>query len=539
MIKNKIKPFSFLLPVLLVAVYPILFFYANNISGLSLVFLEKPLVFSVTISVFLVILWCRICGNKERASLIVTGLVFVFFSYGHLSKYLSNKLFIPLSGGVVLGPHKILLPLVFLLVVLFVYKTLKTKNNLSGIMAFLNIVLSLLCLNSAVMISVNEIKKNKGEEGLSEIEWERQENLTETPDVYHIILDGYARNDILKDLYDYDNSGFVADLEKMGFFVAEKARANYMHTYLSLPSTFNMNYLEILPEKYGKSPVDESVAKNMMFNNQALLKFKSFGYKTINFVSDWDGTNENYLTDVVFNEERTFKTLGVNIPTSESNMVFLQTTLVSPLIQEVWEVALRRKTLSVFEKMPDVAYLEGKKYILAHIMAPHPPYVFAEDGGEVNDVNLTNADEGIDRRHHYLNQLKFITKQATVMLKKIFNNSKSPPIIILQSDHGPASILGKREEWSFNYNQEAVKERASILYAVFLPNGNYEGFSETMTPINTYGLLFNKYFGENNELFPDKTYYTSYDEIYGFYDVTDVLDQLDDEAGESVGGQEK
>jgi len=184
-----------------------------------------------------------------------------------------------------------------------------------------------------------------------------------------------------------------------------------------------------------------------------------------------------------------------------------------------------------------VAYLPEKKYVLAHIMSPHPPYVFSENGDEVNEKILNNADEGVERRPYYLNQLKFITKQTIPVLKRIMKNSKKPPIIILQSDHGPASTLGKREDWSSNYSEEAVEERSGILYAIFLPNGNYEEFSEAMTPVNTYGILFNKYFGEENVLLPDKTYYTSYDEIYGFYDVTDVLNQLDNEATELPGKQ--
>jgi len=347
-IKNKIKSFSFLLPALLVSTYPILYFYANNISELSLVFLEKPLCFSVAISVFLVFLLYRICGNKEKSSLIVTGLVFVFFSYGHLSKYLDDILFIKLPGGMILGPDKVLLPIVFLLVGFLVYKILKTKKDLSQVIVFINMVGFLLFLNSVVVIGVNEVKKNKGEEISYEVELGRQENFVDAPDVYHIILDGYARNDVLKDIYDYDNSEFITDLEEMGFFVARKARTNYMHTYLSLPSTFNMRYLDDLAEKYGRNSVNGSVGEKMMLNNQVLQKFKNFGYKTVNFVSDWEGTNENYKADVVFDEERTFKMMGVNILVSGANMVFLQTTLLSPLIEEKWENSLRRRTLSVF-----------------------------------------------------------------------------------------------------------------------------------------------------------------------------------------------
>jgi hypothetical protein len=521
-----IKKFaSFLLPVLLMTVYPILFFYTNNISELSLVFLKKPLAISVGISIFLVLVLAGIIKNREKATIMVCGGVFVFFSYGHLSRLLNKRLFVSLPGGMVLGPDKILLPIIFLLGAFFVYKTLKSKKGLSGAIKFINIVGILLVLNLGVRILINEVKKNKGEANMLRMET-GEGSFEEGPDVYHIILDGYARNDVLANLYDYDNNWFTNELKKMGFFVAEKARTNYMHTYLSLPSTFNMEYLDFLPEKYGKDPVDDSVAIKMVPNNKVLQKFKSFGYQTINFVSDWGGTNESYQADVTYDEKRSFEILGLKILASETNMVFLQTTLLSPLVQEVYENALRRKTLAVFEKVPDVAYLSEKKYVLAHIMSPHPPYVFSENGGEIiNEAILNNADEGIEKRPYYLDQLKFISKQTIPMLKKIMENSKKSPIIILQSDHGPASIFGKREDWTSNYSKEAVRERGSVLYAIFLPDGDYKDFPETMTPVNTYRILFNKYFGEENERLPDRTYYTSYDEIYGFYEVTEILDE--------------
>lgn len=518
--KKIINYFSFLPSVFLITIFPILFFYTNNISELSLIFLKIPLAVSVLTFIGLLLILLLLTKNKDKSVLITCLFALVFFSYGHLSGYLNNKLFIQIPGGIVIGPDKVLLPAVFVLVLILIYKIFKTKKNLTQIITFINVVFILLCLNLLVKIFKIEFQKYKNLDNDAIIELKQEKHLAELPDVYHIILDGYARNDVLKDLYGYDNTAFTSELEKMGFFVAKKARSNYLQTYLSLPSTFNMIYLDFLDEKYGSNPVDGSVATNMMFNNQTFQSFKSLNYKTYNFVSDWSGTNENYPADVIINDKSTFKILGFNIPTSESNMVFLKTTLFSPLIQEVWESALRRNTLSVFEKMPDIPYLEGKKYVLAHIMSPHPPYVFSENGGLVNNPNLNNADEGIDRRSFYLDQLKFISNQTLSMLKRIISNSPKPPIIILQSDHGPGSTFGSRKDWKNNYSQEALYERSSILYAIFLPDKNYSQFYETITPVNTYKIIFNQYYGEKNDLLPNKSYYTSYDEIYGFYDIT-------------------
>jgi hypothetical protein len=313
----------------------------------------------------------------------------------------------------------------------------------------------------------------------------------------------------------------------MGFYVVERARTNYMHTYLSLPSTFNMTYLDFLPEKYGKNPTNGSAAVGLMLDNLVSQKLKGYGYTTVNFPSEWEGTNENYNAGIKYKRDTYSKILGLNFVTSETNMVFLQTTLLSPFIKKVWGDALRARILSIFEKLPDVPYLEGKKYTLAHILAPHPPYVFNKDGSAPDGLELQNADEQIAKRPRYRDQLIFVSDQIIPILQKLIVNSKNPPIIILQADHGPASILGRREDWNKNYSQEAVDERSAILLAIYFPDKNYKDLYQTMTPVNIYPIIFDKYFNENIKLLPDKTYYTNLDAIYGFVDITKDINELD------------
>ena len=516
-----IKSLSFLLPVVLISVFPILSFYTNNISELSTKFLGKPLAYSITISLVLVLFLFVITKNKNKSVIITSLVLLIFYSYGHLSMFLTDKLFIELPNGMILGPDKILIPIIFALFLLLFIKLLKAKKTFNQAVSFITITFAILVGYLALVIFINEYKKE--ELDVSVINETHNENNViekETPDIYHIILDGYARNDVLKEHYDYDNGEFTNNLEKMGFYVADKSRSNYIHTYLSLPSTFNMTYLDILPQKYGKNPLDQFAAINMMQDNLVSRKLKSFGYITINFVSDWSGTNENYIADINYDYNKTFKIAGFNFLTSETNMVFLQTTLLSPLVKEVWGDALRGKTLNAFEKLPDIPYKKEKKFILAHILGPHPPYVFTAEGNVVEGSELEMADEGLEKMPRYIDQLTYISNQILPILQKLIDNSDNPPIIILQADHGPASILGKRENWKANYGPDGVTERSSILYAIYLPDQNYEEFYQTITPVNTYRIIFNKYFDEDMELLPDKTYFTFYEAAYDFIDVT-------------------
>lgn len=514
---------SFFLPPILLTIFPILSFYSNNVSELSLKFLGKPMFYSITVVLIAVLSCFFLTKNKNKTSLIVSLFVFIFFSYGHLSNALNSKLFIQLPNNIILGPDKILLPIIFGLFGLFAFKVIKSPSAFSKTISFLNIILLILVGYLAITIVKKEQEKKKNDQ--TELAQFQENNLTaleNTPDIYYIILDGYAREDILERIYDFDNSKFTNNLEKMGFYVADSARSNYIHTYLSLPSTLNMRYLDELPKKYGVNPVDGSASRELTANNEVNRKLKSHGYKIINFASIWEGTNENYKADITYSENEYFKILGKNIAIDETSIAFLQNTLLSPLIKEVWRDALRSRTLATLQKLPTIAYQQEKKFTIAHILAPHPPYVFTAKGDPVPNAEFEMADEGIDKRPKYLDQLIFISNQIIPILQKIIKNSQNPPVIILQADHGPASIFGKRDDWLKNYSQEGVIERSSILYAVYFPDQNYEDFYNTITPVNTFRILFNKYFKEDFKLLEDKSFYTSYEAIYGFKDITDI-----------------
>ena len=74
------------------------------------------------------------------------------------------------------------------------------------------------------------------------------------PDVYYVILDTYGSASMLREFYDFENSGFITSLQNRGFFVAEESFSNYAMTTLSLASSLNMYYLDRLSPELGESP---------------------------------------------------------------------------------------------------------------------------------------------------------------------------------------------------------------------------------------------------------------------------------------------
>jgi hypothetical protein len=70
-----------------------------------------------------------------------------------------------------------------------------------------------------------------------------------------------------------------------------------------------------------------------------------------------------------------------------------------------------------------------------------------------------------------------------------------------------------------------VKKRFSILYAVHIPSGDKKIFSDNISSVNTYRIIFNNYFGTNLEILDNRHYWFPDfdDKIHGFTDVTDIV----------------
>jgi len=118
----------------------------------------------------------------------------------------------------------------------------------------------------------------------------------------------------------------------------------------------------------------------------------------------------------------------------------------------------------------------------------------------------------------YREQLMFTEKKMTAALDSIFAKSAVPPIIIIQADHGPGSGL----RWE-DVQGTDVRERLAILNAYYLPGGGDTLLYYEVSPVNTFRIVFNHYFGTNYELLEDKSYYSRLSRPFDFIDVTDRI----------------
>jgi hypothetical protein len=102
----------------------------------------------------------------------------------------------------------------------------------------------------------------------------------------------------------------------------------------------------------------------------------------------------------------------------------------------------------------------------------------------------------MDIKLRYLDQVKYASKLLIELVNYIKKISNNKAVIILQGDHGFKSWPGEE-----NFEEKAFEN----LNAVYLPDENYTGYYDGVSPVNTFRLLFNHYFHTNYELLPDKS----------------------------------
>jgi tetratricopeptide (TPR) repeat protein len=309
------------------------------------------------------------------------------------------------------------------------------------------------------------------------------------PNIYYIVLDAYAREDILKEFYGFDNSDFIQFLRENGFYIGNKSRSIYPATVSSLSSTFNMDFVatnsaKMEAKKNAVWPLYEDLE-----NNTVVEFLKAQGYKYIHFTSDARVTDSNKNADLVM-------TSPYWLPTFTS--AFAERTFLKTLNLDILNpIKIRQKTiLYAFDKLRDISKESGPTFTFAHFMMPHWPMVFDRNGNTPKGPK----GEGING---YLEFIRFANKKVKNLIQDLISQSDSQPIIILQSDHG-FEHFGTCMEPS----ELVLKEKMAILNAYFVPDEIKEGLYESITPVNTFKVIFNRYFGTKLKLLEDKVFFT-------------------------------
>lgn len=496
---NRFKKFTrFPWYPLLVGIFPALALYANNVNEARLVDVIRPMLICLLIAGLIFMVLRLLLGNKHRAAFATSMWLILFFSYGHLINYL-KKNEVPLTNRMVLAGW-------LLLAAVFLWLASRKKARFSRASASLNLLaLALLVYPLYQVISIAgehwQIQSQSARAASSQpVDPDLKRSL---PDIYFIILDSYARQDLLEQAYQYDNSPFIDELRQMGFFVADCSMSNYMRTDIALASTLNLDYLPNLSDKFKADTYNRTALFELLKHSLVRTSLEQAGYQTVAFAtgfpwSELDDADQFMAPSPLWSDLTEFEEMLLN---STLARVLEDSGRIDAF--QISSRHYRERTGFVLDSTTDLLEMEGPKFVFMHIISPHPPFVFGPDGEPTDPKSFHNEDDKIPASKYalgYTNQLTYLNKRMGQMLKQIIQESTVPPIILLQGDHGP---------W-----MQPENKRFWILNAYYLPDES--PLYATITPVNSFRLALNQALGTRYSLLPDESYFSPIPYIYDF-----------------------
>jgi hypothetical protein len=506
---------------LLFAVLPIVSLLSHNINDAPPMHALRPAILAVLGAALLYLALRQLTRDGEAASLITSITLALFFSYGHVYLGLlgADTLGLFRSLGLVGRPLYLAATWLFLLA-LAIFAILRARR-LRRVMTQAFLLMASVALAFPLgQIIVHEIQLSRP--------WPVPSlggSLSETavdnppPDIYLFILDGYGRGDVLKELFGFDNSPFLARLESFGFQVADQSRSNYTQTSLSVASMLNMDYLDELLGGAVPAAADRTPLARLIRWSRLVEFLEQRGYAIVGLPSGYRLT-ELDNADVFRREPMRGATTLERLAFETSALVMLQDVVVSLGRQPLYPGyrAHRERIDFAISELMQIPSIRGPKFVFVHLLIPHPPFVFNAQGGPTSQqypFTLLDGDAFPGTRAEYIQgydaQLQYVNEVMEQVLQAILQDSAQPPVIVIHGDHGP----GSRLNWQ-SAEQSDLRERSSNLSAYYLPGAPEGEVSETMTPVNSFRLVLNLYFGADLELLPDRSFYSTWEQPYTF-----------------------
>jgi hypothetical protein len=497
--------------VLLIAAYPVLQLFGYNIEEVPLAHVVSPLFVTIGTGVIVWALAWPVFRSLSRSAIVASITVPPLLFFEPLHDFVTNLS--PLLGrpSVFAG-----LSVVLCLGLLFSVRSVKSAAIEALTRAF-NVFAVTIVLVALFPIVRFYAWDRAGSDASVEIpsrfeieSWSCQ--VGSCPDIYYLVLDGYGREDALRAAYGIQNEPFLSALRAGGFLVARRSTANYSNTMPSLRSALNMDYEH--------APQDGTTSLRVDIN-LAVVLLRELGYDYILVPSGLPATSSSPLADV---------TLDVGTTQSELAALTLERSVLGAVIQsnrqktsqlidggmvESLDGALQwhRHIEESFQAIGDIPVGGGPKFVFAHIVSPHPPYVFDRNGDLPPDSQMSDLSDleaqNIWDSPKFAGQLSYLNRLVLELVERIQAVATSPPVIIIQGDHG-SYRFGETGSQA-NPSDRLLAERMSILFAVLAPPGITEQFYDEITPVNVFRALFRGLFGAPVPFLDDRNYWSYVD----------------------------
>ncbi len=506
----------------LFALFPLVSLYSHNINEVNWLELARPAIVLCLVAAGLWGVLALVFRNLQRGAAFASALLVVLFVYADLREVLGVRM----ANAVhwLVRPGAFTLGMQLVLIVVCLGLILKYKVDSPQATSMLNWVA--LCFLFVPGITIIPHIHLQQPAKAPQVKWQASAAVKSKPDIYYIIPDAYGRTDILREMYGFDNGEFTRWLEAQGFQVAKESHSNYCQTALSLNSSLRCEYLDDVSREAGVNNTSHAYLYKLLKHTPVVEFLKAQGYRMIGFATGYEPTSMRRFDE--------YLAPGISMTDFE---VLLMKKL--PLLTSLyfatgdWAYTEHRKRINfAFDKLPEVAAEPGPKFVFVHLVCPHPPFVFDPEGRPVrppwhytlHDANGFHSLAGPNGheiyRKGYHDQVAYLNRRLQEAIAAILKHSPTPPIIVLQGDHGPGNYLDFD-----SVEATVVPERFSILNALYLPGPKAPKIPQDLTPVNSFRIILKHYFGVKFKLLSNRSYYATWRHPYQFIDVTDRLNE--------------
>jgi hypothetical protein len=277
------------------------------------------------------------------------------------------------------------------------------------------------------------------------------------PDVFVVVVDGYAGQLAMRYVLDFDNSRLVETLATRGYQMPV-AWSSYTFTHFSVPSILDMS----LPGEDGpvSGETDGALGRMMSGENRLVNALRSEGYVFTMIEAGWGGSRCGEEVDEC-----------VSGPFYDDAVAaVMDSTVLAPLVRRLYGDPFTQGSLHTMSWLEENAAWLGRNgrpdLVFAHVLAPHHPYLLDENCGVVARISRVTSDSIASSKLGYLTQLRCVNRFLDVFSAVV----PAGAVVVLTADHGSEvrrQLSRPPEQWTL---LDRV-ERMNVFLAVRVPGG--------------------------------------------------------------------
>ena len=288
--------------------------------------------------------------------------------------------------------------------------------------------------------------------------------------------------------------------------VNDSSRANYYWTFLSLASSLNYDYLQDIAAPLFADPETTTLRNGydhvarLAQDNRAAHFLRARGYRYVHIQSSTPPTVRNPYADEqvtckggLFDDEY-FRTLA------EVTWLRVGGSLASADLAECHKLRLR--------SLGDQAQQPGPKFVFAHFLPPHHPYLFDRHGNVLKHVTISNQFDFQaqlwEDKHGYLEQVLLHEPHAAR------SDRPHPGRVGAAADHHRAVRPWSEPAWwpaARRGDGAAFRELCGLPAAGCARRAR---MPRDCAPVNQFRYLFNHYFDARLPILPDRNFFSTY-----------------------------